>query len=212
MLSFFDEQTTLTDVDRFRPDVGLTTLQAFVHLIDLKDFTTGVHSSRVVAWSVAISKLAGLSNAEMHEVEIAAVLHDLGKIGIPDTILKKPSKLTAEEQAIMRKHPEYGWSVTKDIPGCRRASKLILHHHEMWNGDGYPSGLKGEAIPLGARIVAITDAFDAMTTDRCYRKGMPFETALGTLERFAGTQFDPYLVPMFSELIQNDSPSSDVSC
>jgi HD-GYP domain-containing protein (c-di-GMP phosphodiesterase class II) len=189
-----------------------TTLQAFAHLIDLKDYTTGIHSSRVVAWSVAISKLAGLSAEETRDVEIAAGLHDLGKIGVPDTILKKPSRLTPEEQAVMRKHPEYGWSVTKDVPGCGRASLLILHHHEMWNGEGYPAGLKGEDSPLGARIVAVTDAFDAMTTDRCYRKGMAADAALATLERFAGTQFDPNLVQMFGSFIRSDgTPASDSS-
>lgn len=205
MLGFSQTQTTL---DRNKPDVTLSTLRAFVHLIDLKDFTTGIHSSRVVAWSVAMSKLAGLSTEETRHVEIAAVLHDLGKIGIPDTILKKPSRLTPEEQAIMRKHPEYGWSVTKDIPGCHRASLLILHHHETWNGTGYPGGLKGSDIPLGARIVAVTDAFDAMTTNRCYRKGMPREAALATLEQFAGTQFDPNLVEMFTAFLRSDSVPS----
>jgi HD-GYP domain-containing protein (c-di-GMP phosphodiesterase class II) len=201
----------LRSADRPGRDVSLSTLHSLVQLIDLKDFTTGIHSSRVVAWSVALSKLAGLSNEETHHVEIAAALHDLGKIGIPDTILKKPSRLTPEEQAIMRMHPEYGWTVIKDFPGCRTASSLILHHHEMWDGTGYPAGLKGEDIPVGARIVAITDAFDAMTTDRCYRKGMPTETALTTLERFAGTQFDPYLVPMFAKLIRSATASASES-
>jgi HD-GYP domain-containing protein (c-di-GMP phosphodiesterase class II) len=102
----------------------------------------------------------------------------------------------------MRKHPEFGWAVLKNIPGCENASLLILHHHEMWDGRGYPAGLKGENIPLGARIVAVTDAFDAMTTDRCYRKGMPAERALGNLERFAGTQFDPGIVGMFAEFMR----------
>lgn len=201
MLGFYETQKA---VDRCRPDVNSPTLRAFVHLIDLKDFTTGVHSSRVVAWSVAISKLAGLSVEETRDVEIAGGLHDLGKIGVPDTILKKPSRLTPEEQAIMRQHPEYGWSVTKNVPGCYRASLLILHHHEMWNGEGYPAGLKGEDIPLGARIVAVTDAFDAMTTDRCYRKGMTAAAALATLERFSASQFDPNLVRMFGKFIRRD--------
>jgi diguanylate cyclase len=143
-----------------------------------------------------------LSADETKDVEIAAVLHDLGKIGIPDEILKKSSKLTPEEKKIMQKHPEYGWAVIKNIPGCQTASLLILHHHEMWDGGGYPAGLKGESIPLGARIVAVTDAFDAMTTDRCYRKGMPTDQALANLERFAGTQFDPEIVAVFAEFVR----------
>ncbi len=185
-------------------DVTLSTLCALVQLLDLKDLTTGVHSSRLATWAVTISKLMGLSAEETKQVEIAAVLHDLGKIGIPDEILKKPSRLTPEEQAIMRKHPEYGWAVIKNIPGCQSASLLILHHHETWNGNGYPAGLKGENIPLGARIVAITDAFDAMTTDRCYRKGVSLERALETLEHFAGTQFDPQIVPIFADFLRTE--------
>jgi HD-GYP domain-containing protein (c-di-GMP phosphodiesterase class II) len=185
-------------------DVTFSTLCALVQLLDLKDVTTGVHSSRLVTWAVTISNLVGLSDEETRQVEIAAVLHDLGKIGVPDEILKKPSRLTVEEQKIMQRHPEYGWAVIKNIPGCQTASLLILHHHEMWNGEGYPAGLKGEDIPLGARIVAITDTFDAMTTDRCYRKAAPVEHALVTLERFAGTQFDPRLVELFVEFIRND--------
>ena len=132
------------------------------------------------------------------------MLHDIGKVGIPDEILKKPSRLNVEEQTIMRKHPEYGWGVMKNIPGCEIASLLILHHHEMWNGGGYPAGLKGKSIPLGARIVALTDAFDAMTTDRCYRKGMPADQALLTIEEFAGTQFDPDLASLFVPFVRSD--------
>ena len=132
------------------------------------------------------------------------MLHDIGKIGIPDDILKKPARLTLEEQAVMRNHPEYGWAVMKNMPGCEMASLLILHHHEMWNGEGYPAGLKGESIPLGARVVALIDAFDAMTTDRCYRPGIPVEKALLTLERFAGTQFDAKLVAMFAEYVRSE--------
>lgn len=185
-------------------DVTFSTLCALAQLLDLKDPTTGVHSSRLVSWAVTVGKLLGLSAEETRQVEIAAVLHDIGKVGIPDEILKKPARLTPEERNVMRKHPEYGWAVIKNIPGCEIASLLILHHHEMWDGNGYPAGLKGTAIPLGARIIAITDAFDAMTTDRCYRKGSSSENALATLTQFAGTQFDPDLVLAFLELFRNE--------
>ena len=183
-------------------DVTFSTLCALVQLLDLKDVTTGIHSSRLVSWAVNIAKLLGLSTEETRQIEIAAVLHDLGKIGIPDEILKKPATLTADEQTIMRKHPEYGWVVLKNIPGCQTASLLVLHHHETWDGQGYPAGLKGEHTPLGARIVAITDAFDAMTSDRCYRKGVTADHALATLEQFAGTQFDPAVVRLFADFIR----------
>ena len=105
---------------------------------------------------------------------------------------------------IMRKHPEYGWAVLKNIPSCQSASLLVLHHHEMWNGEGYPAGLKVDNIPLGARIVAVTDAFDAMTTDRCYRKAMPTEQALIALEQSAGNQFDPAIVAVFAEFVRGE--------
>ena len=185
-------------------DVTFSTLCALVQVLDLKDLTTGVHSSRLADWSVTLSKLLGLSAEDTRQVEIAAVLHDLGKIGIPDEILKKPSKLTTEEQRMMRKHPEFGWAVVKNIPGCQAASLSILHHHEMWNGRGYPAGLKGEGIPLGARIVGITDAFDAMTSDRCYRKAMPVDRAIEILEEFAGTQFDPRVLTVFTDFLRTE--------
>jgi HD-GYP domain-containing protein (c-di-GMP phosphodiesterase class II) len=183
-----------------------STFSALGELLELKDLTTGVHNARLVAWAGAIARVLSLSPEETRQVEIAAVLHDLGKIGIPDEILKKPSCLTAEEQAIIRKHPEYGWAAIQKLPGCEMASRLILHHHEMWNGDGYPARLKGSDIPLGARIIAITDAFDAMISDRCYRTGMAPERALGTLQRFAGTQFDPEVVSTFIGCFGTEGP------
>lgn len=184
-------------------DVTFSTLCALVQLLDLKDMTTGVHSSRLVDWAMTLAKLVGLSTDDVRNVEIAAALHDIGKIGIPDEILKKPAPLSPEEQTIMRKHPEYGWAVMKNIPGCESASLLILHHHEMWTGGGYPAGLKQNNIPLGARIVAIADAFDAMTTERPYRKGLPISEALGRLEQSAGSQFDPDLVDLFATHIRS---------
>jgi HD-GYP domain-containing protein (c-di-GMP phosphodiesterase class II) len=179
-------------------DISVGTLCALVQLLDLKDLTTGVHSSRMVEWTLFVAKLLGLSPIEVKDVETASVLHDIGKIGVPDEILKKPGRLTAEETAIMRRHPEYGWSVMRTIPGCENASLLILHHHEMWDGAGYPAGLRGEAIPIGARIVAVTDAFDAMTSDRPYRKGMTYSEAMSRLQQAAGTQFDRAVVDAFA--------------
>ena len=190
-------------------DVTFATLCALLQLLDLKDVTTGVHSSRLVGWAIAISRLLGMSNEETRQVEIAAALHDLGKIGVPDEILKKPSRLTPEEQIIMRKHPEYGWGVMKNIPGAEMASLLILHHHEMWDGTGYPARLKGTSIPMGSRIVAIIDAFDAMTTDRCYRAGIATGDALRVLEEFSGTQFDPTLVSLFAEFVRSGELQSN---
>jgi HD-GYP domain-containing protein (c-di-GMP phosphodiesterase class II) len=189
------------DFDRCIHEITSSTLCSLFQLLDLKDSTTREHSSRLAACAVITARLSRLSDEETRQIEIAAVLHDVGKIGIPDDILKKPSRLTIEEQTIMRKHPEYGWAVMRNIPGCEQASLLILHHHEMWDGGGYPAGLKGKDIPLGARIVAVADAFDAMTTNRCYRKGMPAKKAVATLERFAGTQFDAEVVEIFRSFV-----------
>jgi HD-GYP domain-containing protein (c-di-GMP phosphodiesterase class II) len=201
-MSILKKDTEVQDLEQKVREVTLSTLCALVQVLDLKDLTTGVHSSRLVEWALTISKLLGLSPEAAGEVEVAAVLHDLGKIGVPDEILKKPGRLTPEEQTMMRKHPEYGWAVMKNIPGCEVASLLILHHHEAWNGDGYPAGLRGDNIPLGSRIVAITDAFDAMISDRCYRNALTVFEALSTLERFAGRQFDPKLVELFAEHVR----------
>jgi HD-GYP domain-containing protein (c-di-GMP phosphodiesterase class II) len=186
-------------------EITSSTLCALVQHLDLKDSTTGEHSSRLAACAITTSKLLGLSDEETRQIEIAAVLHDLGKIGIPDEILKKPSRLTTEEQSIMRRHPEFGWVVMRNIPGCELASLYILHHHEMWDGGGYPAGLKGKEIPFGARVVAVADAFDAMTSDRCYRKGMSVQKAVATLERFAGTQFDADVVETFRGFISSEA-------
>jgi HD-GYP domain-containing protein (c-di-GMP phosphodiesterase class II) len=189
-------------------DISFSTLCALVQLLDLKDLTTGVHSSRMVEWALIMAKLMNLSEEEVRDVEIASVLHDIGKIGIPDEILKKPGKLTAEETALMRRHPEYGWSVMKTIPGCERASLLILHHHEMWDGKGYPAGLRGDDIPLGSRIVAVTDAFDAMTTDRPYRKGMSHAEALERLQASSATQFDQGVVSVFAAYLTSSASAA----
>ena len=186
-------------------DVTFSALCALVQLLDLKDLTTGVHSSRLVEWSIMIAKLLGLSAEETRDIEIAAVLHDLGKIGVPDEILKKPSRLTPAEQRVMKQHPEYGWAVLKNIPGCERASLLILHHHEAWDGSGYPAQLSGESIPLGSRIIAITDAFDAMTSDRCYRSALSISEALSRLEKFSGRQFDAKLVTLLADHVRSEA-------
>src|ERR1700751_3034976 len=137
---------------------------AFNQLLDLKDLNTGVHSTRLAEWALHVAGELGLDEGAQKDVEIAALLHDVGKVGIPDAILNKPAKLTSEEYALMKKHPEYGWAVLRQIPGMEHASLLILHHHESFDGKGYPAGLKGTEIPTGSRIVSVIDAFDAMVS------------------------------------------------
>jgi len=170
---------------------------AFNQLLDLKDLNTGVHSTRLAEWALHVGGELGLDELALKDLEVAALLHDIGKVGIPDAILNKPARLTTEEYALMKKHPEYGWAVLRQIPGMERASLIILHHHESFDGMGYPGGLKGEEIPIGSRIVSVIDAFDAMVSTRPYREGMPFEEAERRLLKSTGTQFDPLVISSF---------------
>src|SRR5580704_235693 len=170
---------------------------AFNQLLDLKDLNTGVHSTRLAEWGMRVGQELGLEEAELQNLEVAALLHDIGKVGIPDSILKKPGKLDDEEYALMKKHPEYGWAVLRMLPGFERAALDILHHHESFDGKGYPAGLKDTEIPVVSRIVCVIDAFDAMVSSRPYRKRVPHEEAVRRLKEASGTQFDPVVVECF---------------
>jgi HD-GYP domain-containing protein (c-di-GMP phosphodiesterase class II) len=169
-------------------------------LLDLKELDTGLHATRLAAWAVRVAERMGLPEKDLQAVETASVLHDVGKIGVPNEILLKPGRLTDEEFTVVKKHSEYGWAILRNIPGFERISLLVLHHHERWDGRGYPSGLRGEEIPLGARIVAMVDTFDAMLSDRPYRKGMPLQVVLEKLSPEGGHQFDPEVLSHFLEL------------
>lgn len=170
---------------------------AFNQLLDLKDISTGVHSTRLAEWAIRVARKLNIPEEHLHQVEIAALLHDIGKIGVPDAILKKQAPLTAEERAVINRHPEYSWSILRLFPGLEDASLYALHHHENFDGTGYPSGLKGEDIPLVSRIVSVIDAYDAMVSNRCYRKGLPHAEAIRRLLEGAGTQFDVEVVQTF---------------
>jgi len=177
---------------------------AFNQLLDLKDLNTGVHSTRLAEWGVRVARELGLDEAGLRDVEIAALLHDIGKVGIPDAVLKTPRGLTADEWALMRKHPEYGWAIVRLFPEFEHASLLVLHHHERVDGKGYPAGLGASEIPLGARIVAVIDSFDAMTSHRPYRAGLAYDEAIRRLMAGIGTQFDAAVAHCFVRIAEEE--------
>jgi HD-GYP domain-containing protein (c-di-GMP phosphodiesterase class II) len=170
---------------------------AFNQLLDLKDINTGVHSTRLAEWAIRVARKLSIPEDHLYQVEVAALLHDIGKVGVPDSILKKQGPLTAEERAIINRHPEYSWSILRLFPGLEPASLYALHHHESVDGTGYPAGLKKPDIPLVSRIICVIDAYDAMVSNRCYRKGLPHEEAIRRLLESSGTQFDAGVVSAF---------------
>src|SRR6266436_4881095 len=170
---------------------------AFNQLLDLKDISTGVHSTRLAEWALRVARKLDVPEKCLYQVEVAALLHDVGKIGVPDAILKKAAPLTSDERAIINRHPEYSWSILRLLSGLEEASLYALHHHESVDGSGYPAGLKGDDIPLASRIVSVIDAYDAMVSNRCYRKGLPPEDAIRRLVSSTGTQFDGRVVQAF---------------
>ncbi len=174
-----------------------STLYALVAALDAREHETSDHSQRVVRYTLAIADRLGVPAAEQPDMARGALLHDIGKIGVPDAILLKPGPLTCDEWEEMRRHPQIGWTILKSIAFLQIPAEIVLSHQERFDGSGYPRGLRGEAIPLGARIFAIADTLDAMTTDRPYRKRTTFEWALREIRRCAGTQFDPGCVDAF---------------
>jgi diguanylate cyclase (GGDEF)-like protein len=176
------------------------TLSAFSGMLDARDSETEGHSQRVVAYALAIGRALGLGSRDLAALEVGALLHDIGKVGVPDAILRKPGKLDPLEWEEMKRHPEIGYQLTSRIPFLDAASPLVRHHHERWDGDGYPAGLRGEDIPLAARIFAVADAYDALVSDRPYRPGRSHAQALEEIRRYAGTQFDPQIVTTFLQI------------
>ncbi len=180
----------------------LSTIVTLSGIAESKDFYTDKHMKDISEFAVEIARRLGLPDAEVEHIRMAALLHDLGKISVPDDILKKPGKLTAEEMAVIRNHPARGAKMLEAIEPLREAREIILHHHEYFDGSGYPDGLKGKDIPLGARIIAVADAFDAMTTNRPYRKALPMDKVLQELRDFSGRQFDPAIVEILLSILR----------
>jgi HD-GYP domain-containing protein (c-di-GMP phosphodiesterase class II) len=189
-LSRFSEQQALF----------MGTLQALTASIDAKDPYTCGHSQRVSILAAAMVRAMGYSAAQVERYRIAGLVHDVGKIGVPEAVLRKPGRLTDEEFALIKKHPETGYRILKDIPALADVLPGVLHHHEKWDGKGYPHGLKGEVIPMLGRVLALADTFDAMSSTRAYRPAMSRGAVLAEIRRCAGTQFDPGLVEVFCGL------------
>ena len=173
------------------------TLEALGDALDLKDAETEGHSKRVTAFTIAMARHRGLSDDQVRVIARGAFLHDIGKMAIPDGILRKPGPLTAEEVSIMREHCYHGYQMLRKIPFLTEASDIVYSHQEKWDGSGYPRGLRGEEIPLGSRIFSVADTLDAITSDRPYRPKQTLQAAKEEIQRFAGRQFDPHVVETF---------------
>jgi len=169
----------------------LATISSLASTIDAKDPYTRGHSQRVSYWSVEIGREMGLDGADLKALEYGGLLHDIGKIGIAEPILRKAAMLTPEEMTVMREHPAIGAEILKDVDFLREAARAVRNHHERWDGTGYPDGLVGDAIPIVARIVNAADTWDACRSHRPYQQAMSVEDALGVMERLRGSQIDP---------------------
>jgi putative nucleotidyltransferase with HDIG domain len=178
------------------------TLMNWSRVLDLRDHETEEHSARVTALTVRLARAMGIDGEEVEHIRQGAMLHDIGKIGVPDSILRKAGALAEEEWAVMRRHPELAYDLLAPIGFSRPVLDIAYYHHERWNGSGYPLGLAGEQIPLAARIFAVVDVWDALRSDRPYRRAWSQERTLGYLKAHAGTLFDPEVVRAFCALIE----------
>ena len=185
-------------------DAYRATLKALTAALETRDSETHGHSERVVTYSLRLGREYGLSSETMKALEFGSLLHDIGKIGVPDSILRKPAKLTDEEWVRMKEHPYHGQQILRGIEFLEGAARVVAQHHEKWDGTGYPHGLRGEDIDICARIFAVADAFDAITSDRVYRRGKSYQEAAKELDDWAGRQFDPKVVEAFHRVPQED--------
>lgn len=189
----------------------LSTINTLAFILEGKDPYTRGHSERVTQYSVAIAKELGISQKGIAEIERAGKLHDIGKLGVDEAILCKPGPLTEKERAIINTHPQMGTAILESLDFLSKERVIIRHHHERYDGNGYPDKLKGEEIPIGARIMALADAFDAMKSKRSYRNPLPDKQVLSEIEKNAGTQFDSKVVAVFLSLVKKDPQILNIS-
>ncbi len=180
------------------------TLEAMISALDMRECETGRHSYRVTEYTLILAKSFGVTHSDLVNMAKGALLHDIGKIGVPDHILLKPGKLTDDEYEIMRKHPVYGYNLSKRFKFLEQAAEIVLSHHENFDGTGYPQKLSGKEIPLGARIFSVVDTFDAVTTGRSYHQAIAFEEAIDLITQSSGTQFDPDVIDVFIQIPKDD--------
>ncbi len=185
-------------IEAERDNTYLALAEALAAALDEREHETGLHSKRVACHTLVLARHFTGDPQRLQQVYWGALLHDLGKIGIPDAILLKSGPLTEDEWAVMRTHPEIGQRILASVPFMTEAAEIVLSHEERFDGSGYPRGLAGDAIPLWAKLFAVIDTLDAMTSDRPYRKGLPFDAAKAEILRLTGTQFDPLAVDAFS--------------
>ncbi|MFG1493469.1 HD-GYP domain-containing protein [Halobacteriovorax sp. GFR7] len=183
--------------------------RTILHALDCKDHYTYGHSTRVAYFSLTLGKEIGLNEDELYDLELSALFHDIGKIGVPDEVLNKPSRLTEDEFLQMKSHPEKSFEILQGFTHFEKVATFAKYHHERWDGRGYPEGLKGEDIPLFSRIILIADTFDAMTSTRVYRKGLDYEVAYAELEEFSGSQFDPELAKAFVRAMKKEEAKQE---
>lgn len=184
-------------IEAERDDAYLALAEALAAALDEREHETGLHSKRVACHTLVLARHFTGDPERLRQVYWGALLHDLGKIGIPDAILLKSGPLTEDEWAVMRTHPEIGQRILATVPFMAEAAEIVLSHEERFDGSGYPRGLAGDAIPLWARLFAVIDTLDAITSDRAYRNGLPFDTAKAEILRLSGVQFDPVAVEAF---------------
>ena len=182
-------------------------VQSMMSMLEARDYITEGHSQRLQNMCAQLGEASGLSNLRLDDLRLLAKFHDIGKIGIPDQVLFKAGPLTDEEWIQMRRHSEIGNRIARHIPDLSAIAGLILHHHERWDGKGYPLGLAGSDIPLESRILSLADAYDAMTNDRPYRKALSHETAIAEIRKNRGIMFDPTLTDLFLKLYQKTAGS-----
>ncbi len=208
-LRFQEMNGKIKQLERGYQEVCEMAVRSILQALDMKDHYTYGHSMRVTYYALVLGKEIGLNTEELYKLELASLFHDIGKIGIPDAVLLKPSRLDSDEFKIMKTHPEKTAEILEGFEPFKDIAHYAKHHHERFDGRGYPSQLRGEEIPLFSRIILIADTFDAMTSTRPYRKGLSYQIAYEELIKFSETQFDPKLASSFVQAMKKDQQKQE---